>query len=311
MTPVIFAAWLRLQGHRVVQTESSFWVEAGPRIFQAFPYHCIIMPSEEEIRNLLVDNRSIAVRYSTPIDANAGIISYHVTYEKRNYSLETLPKKARYDVKKGLAISSVEPLSFLRLANEGWELRQETLVRQGRVGAENEKWWKKLCLSAENLIGFEAWGALVKGKMVASLIAFSCDDYFTILYQQSLTDFLPYSVNNALAYYVTAEVIKRPGSPRIFYGLHSLDAPPSVDAFKFRMGYSAKPVRQRVVFHPFLRPLIFPSIHTFIYKAHRLLPSSSILAKFEGILRFYLQGQQPLSMQILPEPLRGQVFLNS
>jgi len=311
MNAEAFANWFRHQGYHVIRTPSSYWYRIGPRIYQAFPYHWIIMPSEEEIKNLLMDNRAIAVRYSTPVDANAGVISYHVTYEKRDYSLVTLPKKARHDVRRGMDAASIEPISFARLGGEGWLLRADTLQRQGRVGAETLEGWQNLCQSAHGLQGFETWAAIVNSQLAASLIAFTSGDCCSILYQQSRTEFLPLGVNNALTFIFTNEILKRPGNHWLFYGLHSLDAPPSVDEFKFRMGYTAKPVRQRVVLNPYLRPLFNSASHAVLRAGLRLRPGNPTMAKAEGMLRFYLQGRLPISMQILPEPLRGQVFLNS
>lgn len=305
MTPEIFAEWLRRQGHKVIRTPSSYWVEAGPRVFQAFPYHWVISPDEEEIRKLMSDQKAAALRYSTPQTAREGSPSYHVVFERGQYLQKDLPKKARHDVKKGLSFSSMEQISLHRLATEGWRLRRDTLMRQGRSSAETEKDWQGLCASAEGLSGFEAWGALVQGKLAAALFAFLCEDHYCILYHQSLTEYLPFGVNNALAYAVTSGVIARLGNKaRIFYGLHSLDAPPSVDEFKFRMGYSAKPVKQRVVFHPWIRPFMNNASHALLKAGLRLRPGHPALSKAEGMLRFYLQGRLPISQQALPPPLQ-------
>ncbi len=305
MTPEIFAEWLRRQGHKVIRTPSSYWVEAGPRVFQAFPYHWVISPDEEEIRELMLEQKALALRYSTPQRSPVGSLSYHVVFERERYTQSDLPKKARHDVKKGLSVASIEPLSLSRLASEGWDLRRDTLARQGRSGAETELDWRRLCMSAEGLDGFEAWGAIADGKLIAALLAFLCDGYFCILYHQSLTEYLPFGVNNALTYVVTSTVVNRPDSrARIFYGLHSLDAPPSVDEFKFRMGYTARPVRQRVVFHPWMRPLMNDASHALLRAGLRLRPGHPALSKAEGMLRFYLQGRLPLPEQSLPPPLQ-------
>jgi len=308
MTPDAFAEWLRRQGHQVVKTKSSYWVEFGPHVYQAFPYHRLVSPSDEELEAFMRDHKVAALRYSTPVEALVGSLSYHVVYERKGYGLGDLPKKARHDVKKGLALAEVQPVSFERLASEGWELRRETLARQGRSQAETEASWRKLCLSAEGLQGFETWGAVARGKLVAALLAFSCDRYFSILYQQSLSEYLPYGVNNALAFVVTSQALNRHEIERVFYGLHSLDAPSSVDRFKFRMRYVAKPIRQRVVFNPILQPLVNPLTHSFLQAGRRVLPGNPMLAKAEGMFRFYLQGNQPLGEQVKPEPLRELVL---
>ena len=50
MNPEIFAEWKRRQGYQVLQTASSYWFNQGPRVFQAFPYHWVIEPTEKDVR---------------------------------------------------------------------------------------------------------------------------------------------------------------------------------------------------------------------------------------------------------------------
>ncbi len=303
MSSEIFAEWLCRLGHRIVRTASSFWVEIGPRIFQAFPYHHVIIPSHDELDLLLTRYSAIGLRYSTPWNAPYGVASYHVTFTQHKFPLTSLHKKARHDVRRGIDAASIEPISFERLGSEGWSLRADTLQRQGRSRAETRGEWQKLCRSAQDLQGFETWGAMVKGRLAASLIALMSEDCCSILYQQSRTEYLPLGINNALTFVFTNEVLKHPNQPYIFYGLHSLDAPPSVDQFKFRMGYIARPVKQRVVFHPSLRPLINCATYAFLRAGLRVQPGNPTLSKAEGMLRFYLQGRLPVSQQTLPPPL--------
>ncbi len=305
MNPDIFAEWLRRQGHRVLRTESSYWYDQGPRVYQAFPYHWLIAPGEAELAELWRGLGAIGLRYSTPLESQAGAASYHVVYEGSQYPLSILPKKARYDVRKGLAAFRIAPLPFAELAVQGWAVRRETLERQGRTQAEDSAWWQTLCQSAADLPGFEAWGAWSGDTLAAALIAFTCEDCCSILHQGSRSAYLSQGVNNALTFAFTQAALGRPSVRRLFYGLHSLDAPPSVDEFKFRMGYTAKPVRQRVVFHPWLRPLFNPLSHAALRGLRRLRPGSPALAKAEGMLRFYLQGRLPLERQEAPPPLRG------
>lgn len=278
-------------------------MENGLRVFQAFPYHRVISPSHDELDILFTRHSAIGLRYSTHWNAPHGLASYHVIYTQHDFSLTSLHKKARHDVRRGMDAARIEPISFDRLGSEGWFLRADTLQRQGRSGAETRAEWQKSCQSAQGLQGFEAWGAIVKGRLAASLIAFTSDGCCSILYQQSRTEYLPLGINNALTFVFTNETLKHPGPPYIFYGLHSLDAPASVDQFKFRMGYSARPVKQSVIFHPSLRPLINCVTHAVVRAGLRLRPGNYLLSKAEGMLRFYLQGRLPVSQQTLPPPL--------
>jgi hypothetical protein len=163
-----------------------------------------------------------------------------------------------------------------------------------------------MCLCADGLPGFEAWGAVHDGELVSSLLSYASDDCVSILYQQSKTEHLKFGVNNALTFEFTRNVLLRPGVRCIFYGLHSLDAPPSVDEYKFRMGYTAKPVRQRVVFNPLIQPLVGQISFGLLRRLLNVGRRNSITRKIEGVFQFYLQGRRPLIDQEWPEALSDQ-----
>jgi hypothetical protein len=298
--------WLRRQGHRLIISPSACWYDAAGGVFQAFPYNRVIAPSPDELRDVFKEGRAYGLRYSAPLTSPAGKISYHIVYSKPVYGLDQVSRQTRQNIRKGIEYAAIEPISFTRLAEEGWSLRAETLTRQSRIKAENAAWWKRLCLSAEGLPGFEAWGASRDGKLVAALIAYLAGDCFVMLYQQSLTQHLRFGVNNALGFVFTQNALARPGVKRLFYGFESLDASWRVDEFKLRMGYTAEPVRQRVVFHPALRPLVKPATLAVLdYLGGKVLRSPR-WNKAAGMMRFCLEGDRPLSEQDFPECLLHQ-----
>ncbi|HSL42290.1 MAG TPA: hypothetical protein VK897_02585 [Anaerolineales bacterium] len=306
MNPDIFAEWLRRRGQLVVQTKSSYWASHGPRAFQAFPYHWLIEPTQAELQDFLKKYKAVALRYSTPLSSGVGHISYHAVLENTAYDFANLGKWARKNVRRGLSCCRVEPISFQRLADEGFLLQVDTLDRQGRKLDLEHGMWKMLCSAACDLPGFEAWGAIVDGKLAASVITFRMDDCYYMLYQQCLRQYLPENVNNALSFTVTQTLVNRPETKSILYGLHSLDAPPSVDEFKFRMGYIAKPICQKVVFHPWLGPLANNLSYAITRNLLKYLPGNPKISKAEGMLRFYLEGNLPLQKQSWPECLTVQ-----
>lgn len=303
MNAEVFAEWFRRQGRQVIRTESSFWFDQGPRVYQAFPYHWVISPSPQELSRLLLRNWIVGIRYSTPLTAPEGSISYHCVCQRDKFDLIDLPRRARGAVRKGLRNLEVRPISFDCLADEGWKLRVDTMKRQGRPHDERQAWWRRLCLAASDLPGFEAWGAICRGKLAAVLLAVTCDDCYTLLYQQSATEFLSSGANNALAYVVTHEALQRPGISQVFYGLEGLNASDDVDTFKLRMGYVATPLRQRVVFHPVLSPLFNRYTYRLIILLARRHPGRATFSKIEGMLRFYHNGKRPLDQQPHPPAL--------
>ncbi|HLP30754.1 MAG TPA: hypothetical protein VK150_05295, partial [Geothrix sp.] len=238
MTPEVFAEWLRRQGFRVVRTKSSYWFNRGPRVFQAFPYHWVIEPGEEELRGLLLDEGAVGLRYSTPLGAAEGACSYHMVYERPNYGLKDVDSSVRSKVRRGLEACWVGPIPLERYAEEGWAIEQDTLARQQRHSRLDRERWDSMIQAAEGLEGFEAWGAEVEGRLGATLLFVRQGDRIDMLYQQSLHACLPFRVNNALLFEATRSLVSRPGVRGIHNGLHSLDAPSSVDLFKARLGYT-------------------------------------------------------------------------
>jgi hypothetical protein len=95
-----------------------------------------------------------------------------------------------------LQYASFEPIPLVRLAKEGWSLPEETLIRQGRINAETRMFWETLCLSADGLHCFEAWGALHEGALVAAIFAYTIDNTVYIFFQQSLTLHLKFGIVN-------------------------------------------------------------------------------------------------------------------
>jgi hypothetical protein len=304
MNTEIYAEWLRRQGHQVIRTASSYWYDAGNRVFQAFPFHWLIQPSPTELRKLMLNHGMVALRYSTALDSLNGMVSYHVVLNNP-YNLEMLHHQARNNVRRGLSQCHIERISFEKLAKEGWILQQDTLERQGRSNSMSEAEWRRICLTAEGLPGFEAWGATVEGELAASLLTTRIDDTCYVPYAQSHHKYLNMRVNNALFYVASCDMLSREGVSGIFFSLHSLDAPESVNEFKFRMSFIPKPVRQRVVFHPLVTPLVNHSNHKVIKRMLHRYPGNYILSKAEGVLRFHLQEKRPLNEQDWPECLEG------
>lgn len=287
MTPEVFSEWLRRQGHRVVQTTSSYWHSEGWGVYQAFPYHWLIEPSKSELREFMSEHKAVALRYSTSPKGRQ-TDSYHVVCDAGEYDLDMLSSWGRKNVRRGLRSCDIIPISLERYIEEGWALRLDTLARQGRHLVETRDGWRRKYSAIADLSGFDIWAAEVNGRLAATLLVFQMAGWGYMVYQQCHRNYLSAHVNNALSFVVTQHLIRRPGVEGIYYGMKSLDAPASVDEFKFRMGYHAKPVRQRAVFHPYLSALVSSYSHNISMALKAVRPSSRLLAKAEGMLRLSL-----------------------
>ena len=300
-----FAEWMRRQGHRVYRTKSSYWYEASPHVLQAFPYHWLITPEEKEIHDLIMHHGVVALRYSTPLDCPKGMVSYHVVL-RLPYDMGMLKSQTRNGIKRGLEHFKIEQIPFERLATEGWALQYDTLVRQDRLRSMNQGQWECLCRSADGLPGFEAWAATAGGQLAGAVILCRLDDVFYIPYAMSRSCCLRDHVNNALFYSVSCQLLNRSGIGQIFFTVQSLDAPANVDEFKSRMGLEFKAVRQIVEFHPLASPFATPVVYSWTHKLLQRDPSNPFLAKAEGMLHFYLEGQRCISEQTWPESVANQ-----
>jgi hypothetical protein len=302
MNAETFAEWMRRQGHQVIRTHSSYWYSAGPRVYQAFPYHWLISPSQEELRGVMMSHGVVSLRYSTLLNSALGKVSYHIILQNP-YTMDMLKSQARNGVKRGLNRCKVEQISFEQLATEGWSLQQDTLDRQNRLRSMTQAEWERICRSAADLPGFEAWAAVADGELAAAVIVCQIDQTWNVPYALSHRRFLNEHVNNALFFRVSSNLLARDNVEGIFFTVQSLDAPPTVDDFKLRMGLIARPVRQRVEFHPWLRPLATTTTHRLFSQLLQRDTGNPVIAKTEGMLRFYIEGKQPLTNQQWPDCL--------
>ncbi len=297
MTPEIYAEWLRRQGQRVVRTASTYWHSEGLSVYQAFPYHWTIEPPESELSGLFTEYGAVALRYSMPPQSTKGCSSYAIVFEGKNYDFESLGHRTRKNVRRGLRGCVVEPISFEQLVEEAWDLRRDALERQGRQLNVNYESWRSHYLSTAGLPGFQAWGARVEQQLAGYLVTFQMGECCCIIDHQSHHEFLDQNVNNAMTFVVTRNALTQPGVRLLFYGVESLDAPARVSEFKFHMGYAAKPIRQRVVFHPQLVPLANRLSYRILSGMSRLLPGNRRLSKAKGMLRICLAEKMPGNLQ--------------
>ncbi len=195
-----FADWLIRQGHKVLQTSSSYWVELGPGVFQAFPYHWIITPPDSELIQLINDQRAICLRYSTPVISPQGMLSYHTVIRDKSYCIEKLSANARSKIRRGLKRCRIEQISIDVLAQQGWQLQLDTIERQDRADSMNQDQWEKICNATKGITDFEVWAAFVDDQLAATILTAIVEGVCYLLYPQSHRKYFSDYVNNALCY---------------------------------------------------------------------------------------------------------------
>jgi hypothetical protein len=134
-------------------------------VFQAFPYDWLIQPSTSELRKLMIGHGVAALRYSTPLEALGGAVSYHVVLTEP-YGLQTLRAQARNGVRRGLECCSIERISFERLRGRLESGRIRWIVKG--VWQHDPAEWQRICRAADGL-QFRSMGAIVDGELNASV----------------------------------------------------------------------------------------------------------------------------------------------
>src|SRR5689334_12037819 len=102
MNADVFAEWLLRQGQRVARTASTYWHSDGLGVYQAFPYHLLIEPSETELEEMFFRHRAVALRCSLPLECSQGSRSYAIVHEGSDYDIEQLGYRTRKNVRRGL-----------------------------------------------------------------------------------------------------------------------------------------------------------------------------------------------------------------
>jgi len=292
MKPENFTEFLIRQGHRIVKTESCFWYDAQIGFFFQFPYHKLVSPSKAELEVLFKNTPCFGTRYFTPWN-NIGKESYLIVCSDKNYDFtSTDANYARRQTRRGVENFDIKQIDFKYLADNGIKIVHETLARQCRdLRIWTEKNWRLYCTSADGIDGFEAWGAFKENTLAAFIIGFQCYDCFNILHHSSSTEYLKQYINNALVYSLTKLKLADNDIAQISYGPESLDAPESLDKFKFRMGYQKFPMKQRIIFNPLIKPFINTYSYKIVQKLSEIKPESDTLRKADGIIRFYLEAK--------------------
>ena len=281
-----FAEFWRIQGHRIIETKSCFWYNPQPLVFMSVPYHRAFTPSRRELNRVLLGAPAAAARYHDPRGNDGGLF----VCSDREYDFPALHPRERSKTRRGLENCSIEQVGFHYLAEHGLSLVADTLQRQGRDHrAMTHRQWLRYCGAAKKVPGFEAWGALIKGRLAAFMVTALVEGYFSILQQYSARDFLDYHLgyhpNNALTFTVTKLKLSSDEVACVSYGLKSLEPTPGVERFKLSMGFRVKPFGESVAFNPLLTPLLSLGGKKLIRWMARKNPQSDLWRKASAVVR--------------------------
>lgn len=252
-----FVEFLERSGRKTIKSDSGYWYDAGGAVYVSIPHHELRSPSDEEIQELIRKHRILGVKYSTEPGSRGKPGGVYIL-SKNPYDLQSLPRKTRADVRKGLKDCLVEEIDFDDLRKHGMPLNLDTLQRQDRDDTlfSQPDQWEKFCEAGEQVEGAGAWASFVDGRLAAYLVTFVIDKCCWILHSMCRTELMSFRPNHALQYTVIKEMISRPEIDCVSGGNVSIFDLQGLRTFKGKMGYQIMPASFVVVLHPLLEAVL-------------------------------------------------------
>jgi hypothetical protein len=287
-----YAAHLASRGLPCAVTASGtqVWTPGARGELVRFPLECT-EEVDRSVRRSLLKRRGVwMASYLLEADHASGIVPNCFDYVCRNshYVIDTLPKNARRDIRRGQRSFEVRLCSWDELAERGFAAHADTAARHGysappadEVRRMVNNWRESPC--------HEVWGAWQDDELSAWMVVVKIDDWGMINVVRSCTAVLKGCPNNAVLYEATRRLLAEEKRTYVTYGLSSIQVNVgelSMHKYKVRMGYEALPVHRRFVVHPVLRPLV--TARPVAWSLERLagiMPGNKNLRRLAGMAR--------------------------
>jgi hypothetical protein len=281
------ARFYQLCGRHVELACDAFWANMNldSRLFMSVSHYATLKPDPDELDRMLRRASGIAARF--PCEGPQGHQLGMYVLRDRSYCLESLDRKRRNAVRRGLAACDIRPLDPDELARYALPLNIDSMNRQGRMLPEfcDLKWWAKVVEAVRRVPAIRTTGAFIGGQLAAYAIEVVEDGWVSGLHQFSKTEFLPYCPNHALDYWLARRAMSEPGILAISNGPVPLVRDPGLHLYKTRLGYEVLPQQLAVHFRPALRmAIVNRPAEAFVNVASRCLPRSRILASMSCVI---------------------------
>ena len=282
-------------GHKIIYSPNATWYEVQPRALLSCPYYKLVEPKEEELEDLIQREKVWIIRYPTNLN-NYGFLSTLAVNTNSNYDLSSQHQKARNQTRRALEQCVVEQIDFDYLLEHGLSLNIDTAQRQGRESQyADADYWKKYCQAAKTVNGVTVWGAFVEGKLASFLISIEVGDWAEWVVNHSATALRDRYPNNALAFTVGQHYLVKMKFAGICYGLGSLEHTPELNHFKERMGWTLKPIKQRLVYARSMRLVCSLAQEPILKLLQGISPKNYTVRKTAAMIRLYRQQTLDIS----------------
>lgn len=209
------------------ETHNIYWAGGIPwRKYKSFlrplslPHQEPKSLSDDEMRGLLRASRVNLALWTYDFDRDESDWWWIVA--KAPYSLESLNKKTRYDVRQGLNHCEVRTISSEFLAREGYECHKAAMTRRLQSVPFDEKSFHQRIPSYDRNEAYEIWGVFIEDKLVSYSV---CRVIDKVVYQdEAVFDprYFKYRTSYALIHVMTDFYLNRQGAAYLTTGMRSI-----------------------------------------------------------------------------------------
>lgn len=299
------ARFWQLRGKRVFDAGGVRWAQYKWPFYVSLPFHLHLDPEPGEVESVLRRHRVPAAWF--PSANHAGLPCGKYVCRPKGYGIQSLHRKKRDQVLKGLENCEVRRVDPEELRVEGIELNRQTMERQRRYDPEfgDAARWSRFVDAITQCPQMQVTGAYVKGRLSAYMAGCLEDGWLHLLYKMSRSEDMAEFTNATLDFVVLQDAGRDPSIRAVGNWFASFFSNPGLDRYKRQMGYSVEPGQVCVYFHPAGAPFLAskPAVRVF-QAASSLRPDSkrleSIARMTQGAMISQNYGPVPAA-----EPPRG------
>ncbi len=275
----------RLGARAYLEKDRGFWLVSERIGLERYPQTCCDPPSPRDLRALFWRSGCLVASYVLPTDDAHPANSLLYVCQDRGYRLEGLSSPARRDARRALRAFRCEFLDPDVLLARGARAYCDTRARVG-LSDGTEQHFRGRIASLIAGSGHRFVGAWRGGELAAFMYLQMVDDWVEIA-AYAANEHLRCCPNNGLVHFVLDYCLAQGHFREVVYGLSSIQEVgrgTSLDYFKKKVGFEARPVHRAFAFHPLARPLINPLTNWAVRRCLRFFPRSRILRKASGLL---------------------------
>jgi hypothetical protein len=175
-----------------------------------------------------------------------------------DYTLDSLRKKVRASIRRGLQTLTVRLCTWAELLEKGYQAYADTDERHGYPVPSRQEYEQFLQPRLHSPF-LDVWGAWSGEQLAAWITVLKVDDWAMMDAAKSATSFLNHAPNNTLYFVISNYTLVKEARAYITSGLSTIQVgsdPRDLHRFKLKMGYETVPVRREFRPHKLLLPVL-------------------------------------------------------